>query len=97
MREQIIQILKEKLSATYVEVWDETALHAGHPEAVQFGGGHYNVLVVSEQFAGQRLIERHRMVYQALKEQLKEDIHALAITALTKNEYKAKSTHYGLE
>ena len=85
MKKIISQILKQKLNASVVEVQDDSSLHAGHSETQKHGGGHYTVLVVSEQFQGHGLIKRHRMVYSALAE-IKDKIHALSIRALTTKE-----------
>ena len=89
MKEKIKQILLQKLAAQYVDVKDESAQHAGHSEAIKSGGGHYAVVVVSSRFAGKKLLERHRMIYHALVD-LKTDIHALAIQALTPKEWKGR-------
>ena len=85
--QKIQAILQEKLSASKVEVVDESHLHAGHSEAKISGGGHYSVVVVSEMFKGKTILARHRMIYQALSEELKTSIHALAIKAYTGREY----------
>lgn len=51
-------------------------------------GAKFTVEIVSEQFEGKRLLERHRMVNAALAEELKE-IHALSITkALTPTQWE---------
>ncbi|KAH7852083.1 hypothetical protein Vadar_020424 [Vaccinium darrowii] len=51
-------------------------------------GASFAVEIVSEQFAGKRLLERHRMVNAALAEEMKE-IHALSITkAVTPEQWK---------
>lgn len=60
---------------------DDSALHAGHAGAAS-GGGHYRLKLVSEKFNGLRLIERHRLVYDAVGDLMQTEIHALAITAL---------------
>ena len=70
-----------------VEVEDDSARHAGHPGA-RGGGGHFNVLVVSPAFAGQSRLQRHRMVYDAMGDAMKSEIHALSIRALTPEEYR---------
>lgn len=84
MKDQITKLLKEKLHASQVDVRDDSAKHAGHAEAQKSGGGHYSVVVVSESFKGKNLVERHRMVYEALAP-LKDKIHALAIKAVVQN------------
>ena len=43
------------------------------------GGDHYEVTVISAEFAGRTLIEQHRMVYAPLRDVLGGDLHALAV------------------
>ncbi len=47
------------------------------------GGDHYAATVVSAAFEGKMLIDRHRMVYAALGDAMRADIHALALTTVT--------------
>jgi BolA protein len=84
MKEKIEQTLRQALSATVVEVEDESALHAGHAGAAA-GGGHYRVKIVSSLFEGKSLVARHRLVYDALAAEMQHGIHALALTTLTPN------------
>ncbi len=72
------------LAPARLEIRDESARHAGHAGAR--GGGHFDMTIVSAQFAGKRLMERHRMVYDALGVLMKTDIHALRIDAKTPEE-----------
>ena len=81
-QEKIATILRHTLAATAVEVEDESALHVGHPGAAS-GGGHYRVTVVSPVFEGKSRVERHRLVYAALAEEMQQAIHALTLTTLT--------------
>ena len=80
--------LREALSPSHLEVIDESHLHAGHAGA-RSGGGHYRVLVVSEVFAGKAALARHRLVNALFAEELKHDIHALALTTMTPEEWAA--------
>lgn len=73
------------LEPTLVEISDDSHMHVGHAGAAS-GGGHYSLKIVSPRFEGQRLVMRHRLVYDALQEMMKSDIHALAITALAPSE-----------
>lgn len=52
------------------------------------GGDHWAATVVTPAFHGKLLIERHRMVYAALGELMRADIHALALTTDTPEEHK---------
>jgi BolA protein len=88
MSERIDKI-REKLTAAFspqqLDIIDESHLHAGHPGA-RSGGGHFVATIVSEAFAGKNILERHRMVYDALGEMMNTDIHALSIKAYTPEE-----------
>lgn len=50
------------------------------------GGDHFSATIVTEAFTGKTLIDRHRMVYAALGDAMKGDIHALALTTRTPDE-----------
>jgi BolA family transcriptional regulator, general stress-responsive regulator len=68
------------LNPTILEIIDESHKHAGHAGA-RGGGGHYVLHIVSAQFAGNNMVARHRMIYSALGELMKREIHALTIQA----------------
>lgn len=81
-------ILRERLAGLkpqHLELIDDSALHAGHAGA-RSGGGHYRLLVVSAEFAGQSTLARHRIIYTALGELMHSKIHALSIQSLTPDE-----------
>jgi len=83
---QIEQRLRAGLVPLRLEIVDESAKHAGHAGARESGGGHFAVTIVSAAFAGQSLLARHRLVYDALGEVLRREIHALSIRALSPDE-----------
>jgi len=83
---QIEQRLRAGLAPLRLEIVDESAQHAGHAGARESGGGHFAVTIVSAAFAGQSLLARHRLVYDALGEVLRREIHALSIRALSPDE-----------
>jgi BolA protein len=68
-----------------IEVTDDSASHAGHPGA-RSGGGHFELTIVSQRFAGRSRLERHRMVYAALGPLMKQQIHALALRTFAPGE-----------
>jgi BolA family transcriptional regulator, general stress-responsive regulator len=77
--ERIRQKLESELHPIRLEVEDESHKHEGHhPKG---NGGHFRVFIVSPAFSGKPLVARHRMVYEALSEQMRDEIHALAIKA----------------
>ena len=51
-------------------------------------GQHFQALVVSAEFAGASRVRRHQMVYAALGDRMREEIHALSMRTLTPEEWK---------
>ena len=77
---KIEALLTAAFSPAHLLVKDQSHLHAGH-EGARDGGGHFDVTIVAEAFAGKRPLARHRMVYDALASMMQTDIHALRIDA----------------
>ena len=79
----VAQRIREKLTSalnpTRLEVVDESHRHAGHAGARPGGETHFHVEVVAAAFQGKSRIERQRLVYSALKEEMSEQIHALSL------------------
>ena len=65
----------------------EAGLACEHVEVVG-DGQHFQALVVSVQFAGKNRVQRHQLVYRALGERMREEIHALSMQTLTPEEWK---------
>ena len=86
-RTQIERRLREELDADPVTVIDESHLHAGHPGA-RSGGGHFRAVIVSPRFEGQAPVERQRLVYAALAQEMGGEIHALSMQTLTPEEWE---------
>ncbi|WP_225763522.1 BolA family protein [Stenotrophomonas sp. Marseille-Q4652] len=78
--ERIRAALEVAFAPQLLEVEDDSHRHAGHAGA-RDGRGHFNVLIVSEAFAGMPPLARHRAVYAALGTMMETDIHALSIRA----------------
>lgn len=83
MTEQIRSRL-QPLSPLSLDVVDESSKHIGHEGAKS--GGHYHVAIVSQQFDGKTTQLRHRMIYSALGDLMRNGIHALSISAQTPDE-----------
>jgi len=64
-----------------LEVFDDSADHAGHAGARESSGGHFQVVIISPRFVGLSRIARHRLVYDPLRDLMPARIHALAIDA----------------
>ncbi len=73
------------LQPVSLELIDDSHLHAGHAGA-RSGGGHYRLTIVSTAFQGKNTVARHRIIYDALGELMRKEIHALAIQARSPEE-----------
>ena len=84
MMENIIQDRLAFLKPTRLNIIDESHMHKGH--VGNTGGGHFNLIVVSEIFQNKSTMERHRIVYSALQDLIPKDIHALSIKTIAPSE-----------
>ena len=66
-----------------------TGLDCTHLE-VQGDGAHFEAVVVSPAFAGASRVKRHQLVYAALGERMKEEIHALSMKTFSPDEWAAR-------
>jgi BolA protein len=79
-RDRILELLTAALEPLHLDVLDDSARHAGHAGA-SGGGGHYRIRILSERFRGLPVLARHRLVYEALRPMIPDEIHALNIEA----------------
>ncbi|MCW9039493.1 MAG: BolA family transcriptional regulator [Rhodospirillales bacterium] len=78
--DRIREKLTRELAPQRLEITDESGRHVGHAGAHPEGESHFHVEVVSEAFTGKSRVERQRMVYAALAEEMAGRIHALALS-----------------
>ena len=82
--------MRRKLEAAFqplkLEIVDESARHAGHAGARPGGESHFRLILVAAAFAGQPLVARQRRVNEVLAEELRDSVHALAMTVLAPGE-----------
>jgi len=64
----------------------EAGLACAHIEVIG-DGQHFQAVIVSDAFAGKSRIQRHQLVYAALGERMREEIHALSMRTLTPDEW----------
>ena len=91
---RVAAAIRDKLTAAFapvaLEVRDESARHAGHSGATRDDGSrgetHFHVRIVSAAFEQVSRVERQRLVYAALKDELAGPVHALSLSALTPSE-----------
>ena len=72
--EQVRQYITDGLPCTHIDV--------------QGDGSHFEAVIVSSAFEGKRPIQRHQLVYAALGDRMREEIHALSMKTLTPSEYQ---------
>ncbi len=85
MQATIEQKLASEFDTDYLQVDNESHMHNVAPGSES----HFKVTIVSESFADQMLIKRHRMVNSALRQELQQ-IHALALHTLTPKEWQER-------
>ena len=73
--------LTEAFRPASLDVVDESHLHKGHAGHRPEGESHFRVRISAEAFRGASRVAAHRMVYDALKDEIAGGVHALAITA----------------
>lgn len=71
--------LQDALEPESLEVTDDSARHTGHRQAA--GRFHLKARIVSTRFRGLSRVQRHRLVYRALTEELAGPVHALNVEA----------------
>ncbi len=66
----------------------QAGLACDHVEVIG-DGEHFQALVVSNAFEGKSRVQRHQLVYAALGERMRVEIHALSMRTLTPQEWRA--------
>ncbi|MDP6182626.1 MAG: BolA family protein [Gammaproteobacteria bacterium] len=83
--DRIRRAIELALSPDFLDITDESHLHAGHLGA-RSGKGHFRLRIIAPQFSGMTPIDRHRLVYAAVGDLMDRDIHALGIEASAPDE-----------
>jgi len=87
MQTQIEAKLSKGLDIRHLEVVNESSSHNVPPGSES----HFKIVVVAPDFQGKPLIKRHRMINALLADELKEQIHALAMHTYTEDEWNKVS------
>lgn len=66
--------------------WIETGFENAEV-SVDGDGHHFEALIVAEEFDGKSRIQRHQLVYAALGDKMKAEVHALSMKTLTAEEH----------
>ena len=80
VKKNIVSKLKKHLEPSFIEVIDESHLHANHNPDSKNGGTHFKVKIISNTFKDKSKIEKHRIVHEILDYELKNGVHALTLS-----------------
>ncbi|MDX7999104.1 transcriptional regulator BolA [Xenorhabdus sp. Reich] len=83
VRQEIERKLQAAFKPSHLEVVDESYRH-NVPAGSE---SHFKVIVISNDFVEQRILNRHRSVYSVLAKELEEGVHALALHTYTEKEW----------
>ncbi len=87
---RIAEILRDKLDRAFapgrLDIVDDSARHAGHSGSRDGGESHFDVTIVSAAFTGLGRVQRQRLVYAAVAEELAGPVHALSLKAVAPEE-----------
>ena len=79
------------VTAEDIKEWIEKNLDASKVE-ISGDGRHFAAVIVCAGFAGKTRIQQHQMVYAALGDRMKDDIHALSMRTMTPEDRTAETT-----
>jgi BolA protein len=84
IQREIERKLRDELTPVVLDVINESSMHSVPPGSET----HFKVTVVSGAFEGKSLVERHRLVYALLDDEIRGGVHALTITSRTPAEWE---------
>jgi BolA protein len=88
----VVALLRARLAPlapAVLEIRDDSAAHAGHAGAAG-GGGHFSLVIVSNEFSGLPRLQRHQRVLREVSDLVPHPVHALSIKALTPEEFPSQ-------
>lgn len=76
------------LSAQQLETYITQHLACDHIKVLGDDGTHFEAVIVSSAFAGKSMIQQHQLVYAALGDRMRAEIHALSMQTLTPEKWQ---------
>lgn len=73
-----------------IKQYIEGGLPCEHVE-VRGDGHHFEAVIVSAEFRGKSMVRQHQLVYKALGDRMREEVHALSMKTLTPEEWRGAS------
>ena len=77
------------LSANELKTYITNGLVCEHVEVLGDDGQHFEALIVSAAFVGKNMVQQHQLVYQALGDRMRSEIHALSMRTFTPEAWQA--------
>ena len=84
--QEIKSRLKKSMTIDHLTIMDDTGKHLRHKHYDVCK--HFQIIIVSSTFEGISLLDRHKLVYQALDGMIKNEIHALGLKTIATSEWK---------
>lgn len=78
------------ITADNIKQYIQTALPCDLVQVEGEDGHHFQAIIVSPEFRGKRMIQQHQLVYQALGDKMRQEIHALSMKTFTPEEWNDK-------
>ena len=87
-KSKITDILNENFELYTCIVSDVSESHKGHSEFIPGEETHFEIVIISDDFANKNRLERHRMVNNCLKNQFEGSLHSITFKLMTISESK---------
>lgn len=78
------------ITADYIKQHIETSLPCEQIHVEGNDGQHFQAIIISNEFQGLNMVKQHQLVYKALGDKMKQEIHALSIKTFTPEEWSEK-------
>tara|TARA_X000000368_G_C23050096_1_gene720987 strand:- start:2458 stop:2760 length:303 start_codon:yes stop_codon:yes gene_type:complete len=88
VQKKIEHTLSDNFELSHIEVVNESHMHSGPNTET-----HFKVILVSDEFEGVKLVQRHRKINDLLKFELENGVHALSLHLFTKTEWDDKKQY----
>jgi len=83
--DEIKQRITNNLSSAKIEIIDQSTQHSGHGDPNK--GSHFNAIIISTDFDGMNLVQRHQKIYKILGKDMGSRIHAFSMKTFTPTEF----------
>ena len=83
--DEIKNRIAENLTSAKVEIVDQSHQHSGHSDPDK--GAHFNAVIISTDFDGLNLVQRHQQIYKILGKDMGSRIHAFSMKTFTPKEF----------